>query len=292
MDFRTKYFIGVDGGGSGTRLVLLDDKKNILSIVQGEPSALGQGIEKAWKSIIECAVKAFTQCQIVPPMLSECEIGVGISGANNINWKNEFIIRNPGFKKLIVDTDGYTTLLGAHGKPNGLIIAIGTGSVGLCIDKHGNRKTVSGWGFPSGDEASGAWLGLKACQLTQKVFDKREDHSALSELVMNECGNSEEIFLKWLGNANQNTFASLAPLVFEAASKDPKAESLLNLAAKEVELMIKTLDQDLSLPISICGRLGEKLIPYLNKNLQDKIIKPQNDSAHGAIFLIENETVW
>ncbi len=289
MENKFKYYIGVDGGGSGTRLVLADYQKKIINIVQGEPSALGQGIEKAWKAIIDCTVKAFTEKKIVPPMLSECAIGIGISGANNINWKNEFIIRNPGFNKLIVDTDGFTTLLGAHGKAFGLIIAIGTGSVGLCIDESGLRKTVSGWGFPSGDEASGAWLGLKASQITEKVLDGREEKSYLSEIILNQCGNNEEAFLKWLGNANQNTFATLAPLVFEVAEKVIKAKKLLEKAALEIELMIKTLDPNFHLPIAICGRLGEKLIPYLNIELQEKLVSPINDSAMGAIYLIENE---
>lgn len=285
-DYTIKYLVGVDGGGSGTRIIVTDKKLQILASAQGDPSALGQGIEKAWRSIVDTLARAFHYGSIPVPMLSECAIGLGLSGANNVVWKNEFYMRNPGFKNIIVDTDGFTTLLGAHSGNPGVIVAVGTGSVGMVLNKNGERKDVSGWGFPAGDESSGAWLGLKAAAMTMKTLDGRRPTSTLSELVLKFCGKEPGQFLNWLGNAGQNSFAQLAPLVFQAAPTDNDAKQLLISAGIEIELMAKTLDPEGKLPLSICGRLGEALIPYLPESIKQRNQAAQGDSTIGALLLI------
>ncbi|MDO9182492.1 MAG: BadF/BadG/BcrA/BcrD ATPase family protein [Bacteriovorax sp.] len=285
-----KYFIGVDGGGSGTRVIVAGPDMRPLAHAEGAPSALGQGIEKAWRSILDTLAQAFANGKIAAPMLSECAIGLGLSGANNILWKNEFYFRNPGFKKIIIDTDGFTTLLGAHLGSPGVIVAVGTGSVGMLLKKSKDqtieRQNVSGWGFPSGDEASGAWLGQRACALTEKAIDGRRLHSPLTIAVQNFCGNTPDSFLAWLGEAQQNAFAKLAPLVFQNADTDQEALLLLTKAGLEIAEMVKTLDPNSELPLSICGRLGEALIPFLPNDLKIRNQKAKGDSTLGALYLV------
>jgi glucosamine kinase len=286
MQSSFKYLIGVDGGGSGTRVIVAGPDQKILAHAEGAPSALGQGIEKAWRSIMDTLALAFSKGNIPVPMLSECAVGFGLSGANNIIWKNEFYLRNPGFKKILVDTDGFTTLLGAHQGMPGVIVAVGTGSVGMVLNNKGEREYVSGWGFPAGDEASGAWLGLRAASLSQKSLDGRRGSSPLTESVLEFCGKTPDEFLSWLGGAKQNAFAQLAPLVFQSAPHDPEALKLLMKAGLEIELMVKRLDPDSGLPLSICGRLGEALLPYLPVNIKTKNQKAKGDSTIGALHLI------
>ncbi len=288
MKSNIKYFIGVDGGGSGTRVIVtIPDSTELLARADGPPSALGQGIERSWRSIMVAIAHAFANGKMAVPMLSECAIGLGLSGANNVIWKNEFYLRNPGFKKIFIDTDGYTTLLGAHNGKPGVIVAVGTGSVGMVLLPNGERKSVSGWGFPSGDEASGAWLGLRASALTQKTFDQRRSESSLTESIKKFCGSNSEDFLHWLGTAQQNHFASLAPLIFQNAKIDPDARELLIKAGNEIAEMVRTLDPQAALPLSICGRLGEALIDYLPSDIKQRHQSALGDSMMGALHLIE-----
>lgn len=53
------------------------------------------------------------------------------------------------------------------------VVELGTGSVGGALLTNGRKLSVGGWGFPSGDEGSGAWLGLRAAQLAQQALDGR-----------------------------------------------------------------------------------------------------------------------
>jgi glucosamine kinase len=50
------------------------------------------------------------------------------------------------------------------------LIAIGTGTVGYQIEGDKECK-VGGWGFPHGDEGSGAWLGMEAVRMTLHWLD-------------------------------------------------------------------------------------------------------------------------
>ena len=83
-----------------------------------------------------------------------------------------------------------------------------------------------------------------------------------------------------------NSFAKLAPLVFQAAPTDPDAKNLLIAAGLEVDLMARALDPEGKLPLSICGRLGEALIPYLPETTKSRNQTAQGDSTIGALLLI------
>jgi glucosamine kinase len=156
----------------------------------------------------------------------------------------------------------------------------------MVLKNNGERIAVSGWGFPAGDEASGAWLGMKAASLAQQTLDGRRPVTALTTLVLNFCGNSTDEFLAWLGNARQNAFAQLAPFIFDTASIDPAAKNLLYEAGFEIERMINTLDPKAELPLSICGRLGEALIPFLPETSRARALKAEQNSAYGALYLV------
>ena len=60
---------------------------------------------------------------------------------------------------LRVSTDAYIAALAAHSGSPGAVIIVGTGSVGYRIEAAGHCRLVGGWGFPIGDEGSGAWIG-------------------------------------------------------------------------------------------------------------------------------------
>lgn len=281
-----KYFIGVDGGGTGTRVRIIDEKNSIIGEAKGASSALVHGRSLAWTNIISTISQAFSDAKTTVPKLSECSVGMGLSGVNNHYWKNEFILLNPGFHQLVVESDGLTTLLGAHENRPGIIIALGTGSIGMSKDKNGNLKSVSGWGYPSGDEASGSWLGISALRYTEKVMDGRRVASPLSQDVQAHCGQDAKSLLKWLGSAGPKEFATLAPLIFQHSHHDQFARDLIDLAIKDIEEMLIALDSSFKLPFSLCGNLGMRFVDYLPQPLKSRHINPKGDSVDGALSLV------
>ncbi|WP_279609727.1 BadF/BadG/BcrA/BcrD ATPase family protein, partial [Burkholderia gladioli] len=170
------FLIGVDGGGTGTRIVLADAQGRELAQAASGPSGLGLGVKRAWRAIAAACADAFSQ-----------------AGA-------AFRAQAPALAGLAVESDAYTTLLGAHAGACGVIVALGTGSVGAAADRDGGEcRMVSGYGFPSGDEASGAWLGVRAIVHAQHALDGRGPNDDFAQALLAHVGaRDRDELVAWL----------------------------------------------------------------------------------------------
>jgi glucosamine kinase len=281
------YLIGVDGGGTGTRVRLARADGVELAQASSGPSGLAHGIGKAWTMVNDAVAKAFDAIGVHQVPFSSSAIGLGLAGVHNKEWAAQFAAFNPGYAELALDNDGVTTLVGAHDGQPGVIVAIGTGSVGESLLPDGTQREVGGWGFPAGDEASGGWMGLRAVGHIQQVIDGRQPRSAFADAVIEACGGNRDGVQAWLGKASQTTYASLARIVIAHAATDPVAQAILQEAGREVANMVAALDPSGALPIALCGGLGEPLRPYLPAALLARLVAPRGDSAKGALRLIE-----
>jgi glucosamine kinase len=280
------YLIGVDGGGTGTR-VRVANAADGLTFAQGTggPSGLGLGIGPAWSAVHAAIAQAFGAARMTPPAPERLAIGLGLAGVHNRQWAQAFVAADPGFAALVLETDAFTTLMGAHGGAPGKIVAIGTGSVGEALYADGARREVGGWGFPAGDEAGGAWIGLRAIGHAQQALDGRRARDAFADAVIDACGGCRETIQAWLGTATQTQYASLAPLVLRYAD-NAVAHGILQAAGAEVAAIARALDQDAALPLALCGSLGAALRAWLPPRLAAHAQAPLSDSADGALRLI------
>jgi glucosamine kinase len=154
-----QYLIGIDGGGTGTRARLTDANGFDLSQGSAGPSSLMYGAEQAWKSIFIAIRQAFFNANLAIPPLNQIVVGCGLAGVNNKPWAADFAAKNPGFAGLVLDTDAGTTLLGAHQGEPGVVIALGTGSVGEVMMADGSRREVGGWGsLPAMKRVAHGWV--------------------------------------------------------------------------------------------------------------------------------------
>jgi glucosamine kinase len=282
-----EFLIGVDGGGSGTRVRLA--RAGGAEIAEGSsgPSGLMHGIANAWTAVDTAAALAFRNAGLDVPARSSIAIGLGLAGVHNKEWAAAFVAANPGYAQVALESDGHTTVLGAHGGQAGAIIALGTGSVGEVRRADGVHVEVSGWGFPAGDEASGAWMGLRAVNHIQQVLDGRVPGNAFADDVIAACGGARNAIQVWLASATQTSYAQLARIVLQHGDSNPVARAILLAAGHETELMANALDAAGTLPIALCGGLAAPLRPWLPAALLQRVVPAQGDSAAGALRLIQ-----
>ncbi|RQT25874.1 BadF/BadG/BcrA/BcrD ATPase family protein [Burkholderia contaminans] len=277
------FAIGIDGGGTGTRAVLADRHGRELAQGRGGPSGLGLGIERAWASIGAACADAFTQAGYALDW-SQCALGCGLAGVNNAAWLAAFRAQAP-LGALAVESDAYTTVVGAHGGAPGLIVALGTGSIAAALDAAGACRIAGGFGFPSGDEASGAWLGVRALAYAQQALDGRVPRDAFANALLAETGAQDrDALVQWSCDANQTIYARLAPIVF-AHRSHPVAGALIAQAGDEISKMIDALDPQQALPVALCGGLADALAPAVPARHAARLRAPLDDSAHGALRL-------
>jgi len=280
------YHVGIDGGGTRTRARLASAQGVVLGFGAAGPSALGQGIEQAWRHIAQAVDLAFADAGLAPASRECCALGLGLAGANVQQRCKDFFDRAPAFAEIALDTDAYTTLLGAHEGRPGAIVAAGTGSVGEALRRDGLRIAVGGWGFPVGDEGSGAWLGLRAMRETHRAIDGRASVGPLVGAVLAAAGTTREALLGWCERPGQNAYAELAPLVFDAAGTDPFAARLLDRAARSLEEIAAALDPEGALPLAVCGSIGAQLLPRFAASIRARCVDPAGDAADGALRLV------
>lgn len=282
-----RYRIGVDGGGTATRLRLCDAAGRLLAEARTGPSALGQGAAQAWRHVMQALEQAAARAGLSGLEPAQCAIGLGLSGFNVAALAREFLEHAPAFGLLVLDSDGFAGVLGAHGGGPGAVLIAGTGSVGEALRRDGSRACVGGWGWAIGDEGSGAWLGRQAVIHAQRALDGRDSAGTLASAVHAVCGNSREALLAWCTGAGQQGYASLAPLLFEQREIDAAAGRIVAAAVAELAAIVAALDPAGDLPLVLAGSIAERLDPLFAPALRARCIAPRGDAAEGALRLID-----
>jgi glucosamine kinase len=280
------YLIGVDGGGTATRARLIRPEGEVIGFAEGGPSALGQGIEQAWRNVSETIAGAFRAAGVERWTPDECAVGLGLSGAIVASQSREFLHAARQFEHLALANDAFTALLGAHAGGPGAIVIAGTGSIGEALRADGTHVSIGGWGYPIGDEASGAWLGMQAMRETQRAVDGRARPGALVAAIQALAGDTREALLAWCEHAGQHAYASLAPRVFESEGADACAAELLLAAARAIDDIAVALDPEGALPLVVAGSIGQRLQPKLAPAVRARRVEPAGDAADGALHLI------
>lgn len=282
------YAIGIDGGGTSTRARVVHRSGVMVGEGKAGASGLTQGIGQAWRHIEEAISQATggrLQAGWPEPVPANCALGLGLAGANNAAWHAECLAADPGYACLKLESDAVTALLGAHGGHPGALVIVGTGAVGLALLPDGQHRTSGGWGFPSGDEGSGADLGLQAVNLTQRALDGRALPGPLTLAVLQATGGTPEALLAWCGAAGQGEYASLTPLIFLHEASDPDAARLLERALHQLEALARAVDPTHTLPLVVAGSVGQRLAPRLCALVGACVVPPQGDAMDGALTL-------
>ena len=282
-----EFLVGVDGGGTGTRAILARPDGTILARGDAGPSALGQGIAAAWAQVHAAITSAFVVADLRQPAWSRIAMAAGLSGVHTTELADAFRSELPPFGKVLLETDGYTMLIGAHAGQPGVMVTAGTGSVGEVLRSDLSHGVVGGWGFPVGDEGSGSWLGLQAVRIAQAAMDGRAPAGPLAHQVWGLCGQTRQELAAWCASAAQFAYSQVAPKVFECENSDPAAAELLQQAAHDLESIADALDHSHSLPVAICGSIGIRLQHRMTKLLRDRCVEAAMGPAEGALWLLQ-----
>jgi glucosamine kinase len=280
------FLIGLDGGGTGTRARLVDRTGRLLGEGEAGASALGQGVEQAQRHIGAAVDAAFAAAGLAPAARRDCAVGLGLSGAENPGWVADFHAADPGWGRVVLDSDGAAAVLGAHRGGPGALLAIGTGSIGVARLADGRQRMVGGWGWQLGDEAGGAWFGQQAVRLAQRAMDGRATAGTLVQAVWQRCGATRADLLDWCAAAGQGGHAALSPLVFEHARSDASAAALIDQAVLEARAIVRALDPSGTLALVITGGIGHPLAERIAAGLPHTCVEPAGDACDGALHLI------
>lgn len=245
----TALYIGVDGGGTQTRVSVADATGQELGSAVAGGSAVRPGEAAASAEVIHEAVQRALQSGSgaggVVRLLCVGVAGVGRERERDALAQELETLELAG--EVVVVPDAEIALEDAFGEGAGIVLTAGTGSIAYGRGPTGAFARAGGWGAVIGDEGSGAWIGRRALGIVAASSDGREPETGLATPIL-EAAGAEDVagLVPWAARATPADLARLAPIVLEvAATGDLRANSLVTLAIEELGLHVRALARQL-----------------------------------------------
>ncbi|MEO8561835.1 MAG: BadF/BadG/BcrA/BcrD ATPase family protein [bacterium] len=245
----TFIVVGMDGGGSKTRVVVADDTGTQLAEVVAPGSAVRPGqAEKSAEVIAAALADALASCEmthVLPKVLCVGVAGVGREPERQALW--QALTSRELAEDIVIHTDISVALDDAFGEGPGVLLVSGTGSVAYGRGPSGQVARCGGWGPVCGDEGSGQWVGRRALSVVTASVDGREPETALIGAVLTAAQvNDPQDLIPWAAQATPAQLASLAPVVSSVADAgDLRANAIISLAVEELVIHVRTLSRQL-----------------------------------------------
>jgi len=280
-----RYFLGVDGGGTGCRARIEDETGNVLGQGLSGPATTRLGIEEAWASIARAFNAALEEAELSDDDLGRVHVGIGLAGIGRIGALEALSAIPTPFASVDFVSDGMGACLGAHSGRDGAIVIAGTGSIGLGFVE-GRNLRIGGYGFPISDEGSGADLGLKAIQMALRANDGRIEKTALLSEVMQRFHGDPMEAVAWMDRSSATDYAALAPMVMRHADQgDAAGRRIVQSAAEHIDTLVRTLFDQGAPRVTLLGGLASPLQAWLSPDVRRRLKPADGDAVSGAIIL-------
>lgn len=278
-----KIFLGIDGGGTGTRAVLADASGRILG--QGEagssnyhnvglPKAAANmrtAAEAAWEESgkkFRPADHAFLGCAGVKSSLDTARITAAAEGID---------LAPAG--EIVTQNDIYNALSGGLAGRPGIALIGGTGTNCLGRDAAGKSFMCGGWGWLLDDEGGAFGLALAAMKAAARSSDGRGNPTRLLPAVLAFLGLSEpsELLARlYAAPWTADELAAMAPIVIRLADEgDQTAVRIMESGAKALAALVAGSCRALDFPdgpevviLGSCARSGRPYQPVIEKEIR------------------------
>lgn len=298
-----KYFLGIDGGGTKTAYLLVDETGRELACERTTGCSYKEiGIENTVKLLKKGALQCIENAGITSGRLTGAAVGLPCFG----ELKEEDILLETAVRESLdfcpvrITNDVEVGWAGSLGLQPGINIVAGTGSIAFGKNAEGESARSGGWSSFFGDEGSCCWLGRRTMELFSKQADHRVDKGPLYDIVMEEFGLQDAMdFIKCMDRdyiADRSMVASLQKLLLQAADKgDRGAVRLYREAAEELAMMVESIAKSLwdgeEITVSYSGGLfhaKEYVLPVLEKmigGMNARLEKPLFSPVRGAVLM-------
>jgi N-acetylglucosamine kinase-like BadF-type ATPase len=258
------YFVGVDGGGSKTAAVCMNEAGEVVGEGRSGPSNhLRVGLEEAGNNLRGAIRQAVDQAGA--PLASVAFAYCGIAGSDHPARRGGMVeALLPLFPKsnFSIDSDTRIALTGAIGFGTGIVVIAGTGSVAFGRNAKGVETRAGGWGPTLGDEGSGYSIGRRGLAAIVRAYDGRGPKTIMTELLCNayaKCDPEDLPYFVYAPGTRADDIALYNRMVIEAAQQgDAVANSIFESEGYELGKTIVAVARKLDLieesfPISYIG---------------------------------------
>ncbi|MFN7002120.1 MAG: BadF/BadG/BcrA/BcrD ATPase family protein [Roseinatronobacter sp.] len=283
-----QVYIGLDGGGTGSRAQaeLADGRRT--PILSGGPANVASDLQGSIRVIADLLRDAMDQAQTLAPTapLAAPQIVLGLAGVGETASEPALRAALP-YPIAAILGDMEISLAGAFKARDGIVMAVGTGSV-LACQRRGQITRLGGYGLTLGDQASGAWIGREALRQTLLSRDGLAPDGPLAHLVWQHFGTLHAM-IRFATHASPAGFAALAPMVLDQdRAQCPVAGAILDQGCDWLRRGLARLqDGAPDMPVAALGGLGPALLDRMIAQGGACVhqVAPKGTGLDGALWL-------
>jgi N-acetylglucosamine kinase-like BadF-type ATPase len=302
--------IGVDGGGTSTRLVLQDLEGRERARVKGGPTLVVDGSEAAVAQTLATLLAEALEVAGYPPSAGDAPpivaMVAGLAGVADPARREALLghLHALGLAQQIeVVNDTRVAFAHAFGDRPGILLIAGTGSHALARTPNGRWVRKGGWGLLLGDEGSAWAIALRGIRLAIRAAERRGTPTKLTEWAAHTLGSPDPgDWARWVGRATKGEVAALAPEVVAVADGGDTVARILVATAVEdlvdhVFPMLSEFEEDgareypklalLGGLIGPGGALRTRLIEILEELAVHIVPEPPDGALGGCALALE-----
>lgn len=294
-----RFFLGLDGGGTKTTVLVGDESCNVLFKTVGDTiNYCAVGMQQA-RNNMKAMLDTVAKDAGITHFAGVC---IGMSALFGRASEDECAAFCDGIfsaDKIIMDSDLYIALA-ATGETGAAAVGIcGTGSMACGRTTDSRIITKGGYGYLLGDEGSGFRIAQEALFEAVRAAEQSGEDTALLQTALDFWGVKsapELISVFYDPPMERNQIAKFAPCVIREAEQGDKiamqvVQKQASLFADTAKALLKELPQDI--PFYVYGGIFEhnKLFRDLFANeLPDRtVILLTKTPAEGALWAAINE---
>ena len=303
-----RIFLGVDGGGTKTEFVCIDESGAVVGRhVEGTTYHLQVGLDGAVQALRDGIAGVCGQARLQPADVAFAFFGLPAFGEDAVidPQLEQHCGRLLGHDRFACGNDMICGWAGSLACEDGINLVCGTGSIGYG-ERQGRAARVGGWGEVFSDEASAYWIAIQGLNAFTRMSDGRLPKGPLHGIVRRslDLRDDLDICAKVMGESGleRDGIAALAPLVAEAANAgDPAATAIHDRAALELAGMAEALraqlgfDEDEPVPLSWSGgvltndaSIRDRLEVRLRSLGPYQFVEPRHSPAYGAALYAQH----
>ncbi len=303
-----KYYVGIDGGGTKTHVLVFDEKFNVVfDKIYSSCHFISIG-RQGFENLITEIKEDLQTVQVFDNIIHAFFALAGYGEIAGDNLVMDEIIKMIFTKPHTVKNDSIAGWAGSLLCEDGINVISGTGSIAVGV-KNQDFVRVGGWGYIVGDEGSAFWIGIKTINAYSKMYDGRLEKTVLFDLINKAYAldeNQDFMYLVYTKMAaNRTNIATFAKVCAEAASNNcPISDTILRDAASEIVSHLDVISYKLDFPKDVKvsysgGTFNSQIFLEYFKNclskqnfryhLVEQNIKPAHGSALYAYVLAGNE---
>ena len=298
-----KYLIGIDGGGTNSRLLACGSDGAVLGHCLGKSTNVESNSVQCVLAHLQEVLELFLaqSCCALEDCQGLCLGTAGVDTERSRMEVNEIVKQlHLPCPTLVVNDAEIALAAETKGEPGALLIS-GTGSIGYGINREGESCRVGGYGYLVSDEGSSYWISRKAIGALLREYDRTGNVSgAIFEHICEalNIGKVEQL-VDFVYRSNKAEMAQLALCVVSAFEEgDPLAEWIMQRAARHLSAMALALGWRLKLanaryPLVFSGSMLTRM-PWLMDEVT-RLVKAQfplwdsaplsREAEWGAVYL-------